>query len=219
MIKLPDSNKSFEYENNFYLTCDLSRINKIIIQYELYKKTQSVPGSIVECGVFKGVSSIRLAVFRKKFNNLSKKLILFDIFGKFPNAIDPYDIKQRKKFIKDAGINGISMVQLNKIFRKKKIKNYELIEGDITKTVEKYKQMHPRLKISLLHIDVDLYEPTKIILENFYSMVSKGGLIVLDDYNVFAGETRAVDEFFRNKKIKIQKFKNVKTPRYIVKDK
>ena len=66
---------------------------------------------------------------------------------------------------------------------------------------------------------MDLYEPTKIILENFYSMVSKGGLIVLDDYNVFAGETRAVDEFFRNKKIKIQKFKNVKTPRYIVKDK
>ena len=218
MIKLPDFDKSFEYENNFYLTSDLSRINKIVIQYQLYKKIQSISGSIVECGVFKGVSSIRFATFRKFFKDSSKKIILFDIFGKFPDAVDPKDVKQREKFIKDAGINSISKMQLNKVFRKKKIKNYELIKGDITKTVRDYKEKHPRLKISLLHIDVDLYEPTKIILDNFYSMISKGGIIILDDYKVFSGETRAVDEFFKDKKIKIQKFKNTKTPYYIIKE-
>ena len=61
------------------------------------------------------------------------------------------------------------------------------------------------------------YIKEKIILDNFYSMISKGGIIILDDYKVFSGETRAVDEFFKDKKIKIQKFKNTKTPYYIIK--
>ncbi len=217
MIKLPDFSNPFENENDFYLTCDLNRINKILVQYELYKKIELIPGSIIECGVFKGNSAIRLMAYRKFLNNLSKKIILFDVFGKFPNG-GKEDELQRKKFIDDAGIEGISKKQLEKVLKNKKIKNFELIEGDIIKTVKKYKQNHPKLKISLLHVDVDLYEPTKSILENFYSKVSKGGIIILDDYDVFSGETRAVDEFFRNKKIKIRKIENFKTPSYIIKD-
>ena len=64
MIELPDFNKAFDHENNFYLSCDLKRIGKIICSYELYKIARELPGDIVECGVFKGISLIRLITFR-----------------------------------------------------------------------------------------------------------------------------------------------------------
>ena len=70
MIKLPDFSNPFENENNFYLTCDLDRIKKILVQYELYKKIELIPGSIIECGVFKGNSAIRFMAYRKFLNNL-----------------------------------------------------------------------------------------------------------------------------------------------------
>ena len=58
---------------------------------EFFKMTEDLPGTIVECGLFKGVSFIRFAMFRRMFgNNHSKKMIGFDVFGKFPDSIfDP----------------------------------------------------------------------------------------------------------------------------------
>ena len=47
MIKLPNFKKAFEYENNFYLSCDITRISKILAHYELYKMAENVPGEIV----------------------------------------------------------------------------------------------------------------------------------------------------------------------------
>ena len=63
LIKLPNFKKSFEYENNFYLSCDITRISKILAQYELYKMVENVPGEIVECGVLKGASLSRFESF------------------------------------------------------------------------------------------------------------------------------------------------------------
>ena len=65
MIKLPDFHKPFDYENNFYLSCDNSRIGKMLAHYELLKLSSKIPGCIIECGVFKGISLIRLATFLK----------------------------------------------------------------------------------------------------------------------------------------------------------
>jgi hypothetical protein len=50
-------------------------------------------------------------------------------------------------------------------------------------------------KIALLHIDVDVYDPTKVILESLWHRVVKGGILMLDDYGTVAGETGAVDNF------------------------
>ena len=49
MIKLPDFTKSFEYENNFYLSCSSSRIAKTLAHYELFKLANNLPGEIIEC--------------------------------------------------------------------------------------------------------------------------------------------------------------------------
>jgi len=218
MIKLPNKKNSFEFENNFYFTCDNDRISKIIIQYELFLKTQKIKGDIVECGVFKGTSLIRFGVFRDIFKNKSKKIIGFDTFGKFPSAEFSKDVKQRKKFLEQTGGESISKKQLIDLFKKKKMsKNFELIKGDIIKTIPNYVKKNPNMKISILNLDVDLYEPTKVILENLFPKIVKGGIIILDDYNVFPGETKAIKEYFKDKKITIKKFDYRKSPSYIIK--
>lgn len=219
MKTLPKFNKAFEYENNFYLSCDNSRIGKFIAHYELFKKACLVSGTIVECGIFKGPSLIRFATFRNLFNHHTKKKIIgFDVFGKFPKAGYSGDKKLRTKFINEAGSSGISKEQLLKILRHKGLANtIELVKGDITKTVPKYVKSHPKLRISLLNLDTDLYEPAVTILEYLYPKLVKGGILILDDYGVFPGETRAVDEFFAKQKLKIKKFPYSKTPCYIIK--
>lgn len=69
MIKLPDFSKAYEYENEFYLSCDKQRIGKLIAHYELFKMSQNIEGEIIECGVFKGASLVRFAMFRKLFQS------------------------------------------------------------------------------------------------------------------------------------------------------
>jgi predicted O-methyltransferase YrrM len=218
MIKLPNFKNSFDYENNFYLSCDNSRIGKFMAHYELFKMSMNKPGSIIECGVFKGISLIRFAAFRNLLQKRSKKIIGFDMFGEFPKTKFVKDQKMRKKFIKDSGKSGISKKQLIEILKRKKLNDkIELIQGDVTTTIPKYIEKNPKLKISFLNLDTDIYEPAVTILEYLYPKIVKGGILVLDDYKVFPGETKAVDEYFAGKNIKIQKFPFSKTPHYIIK--
>jgi hypothetical protein len=220
MIDLPDFNKAFEYENNFYLTCDINRIGKIMAHYELYKSVSNIPGAIVEAGVFKGAAFTRFAAFRELCGNpFSKKIIGFDTFGKFPKTSFSQDKKFRKRCIDAAGSVSISKQQLEEILLKKSVgRNIELVEGDITKTIPTYIKLHPELKISLLNLDVDIYEPSVTVLRYLYPKITKGGVLILDDYGVFPGETKAVDDYFKGKIIKIRKFPFCVTPCYIVKE-
>ena len=218
MIKLPDFSKSFEYENNFYLSCSNPRLGKFLAHYELFKKAKDLPGDIVECGLFKGASFVRFAGFRDLFDNLSKKLVGFDIFGEFPETGHKEDKELRENFIREAGLESISKNQMFDVLKNKGItKNVELIEGDIVKTLPEYVKNNPNLKISLLNLDTDIYEPAVVILKHLWPKIVKGGVLVLDDYNVFPGETRAVDDFFKGQNIKIEKFPFSKTPCYIIK--
>lgn len=219
MIKLPDFSKSFEYENNFYLSCENTRISKILAHYELYNMIRNTPGAIIECGVFKGVSLVRFCAFRELFENTwSRKIVGFDTFGQFPDAGFEGDKKVRKAFISDAGDQSISKEQLEQVLKNKDLnKNIELIEGDIRETVPKYVEDNPQLKISLLNLDTDIYEPAVTILEQFYPRIVKGGILILDDYGTFPGETKAVDDYFEDKNVSIRKFPFCMTPSYILK--
>jgi len=219
MRKLPNFDDAFTYENNFYLSCDDSRIGKILIHYELFKMIKNLPGDIVECGVFAGVSLVRFVSFRNllEYPN-SRKIIGFDTFDKFPTTDFEQDKIPREQFLNDADSDPISKKQLLEVLEHKKNNHMiELIEGDITKTVPEYVSHHPEMKISLLNLDVDIYEPSVTILENLYPKVVSGGIIILDDYGRFPGETKAVDDFLKNKNIKISKFPFSRTPCYIVK--
>jgi hypothetical protein len=77
-------------------------------------------------------------------------------------------------------------------------KRCELIAGDLRETLPKFLESHPGLRISLLHFDVDLYEPTLFGLEQLYPLVVPGGVVCFDEYGLvpWQGETRAVDDYF-----------------------
>ena len=220
MIQLPDFDKAFEYENNFYLSCDNTRLSKILSHYELFKLTHDLPGAIVECGVFKGASLVRFAGFRDLFGNpWSHKIIGFDIFGEFPKTDFDEDQKYRENFINAAGSSSISVEQLQQVLDHKGIgKNVELVKGDVTETIPKYLAENPHLKISLLNLDTDIYEPAVTILEHLYPRIVRGGVLIIDDYGTFPGETKAVDDYFKDKPVKIRKFPFAMTPCYVIKE-
>ena len=215
-------NKWF-YENEFYLTSDKSRIKKITDHYEIYKKVSHLEGDIIECGVFKGVSLIRFLTFRA-FDSMSKikKIYGFDIFGSFPRPNKNKDHNKRdtsfaKSHDKKIGL-GIKKKKLNDILRTKGFKNFSLIEGDVTETIEKFIKNKKKIKIALLHLDMDVYEPTKHTLNKLFKFIVKNGIILIDDYKHIRGATIAIDEFMKkNKKLKIQKISIKSRPSFIIK--
>ena len=109
---------------------------------------------------------------------------------------------------------------MSNVFKEQGTKNYELIAGDITKTLPKYIKQNPHLKISLLNIDIDFVESTLCSLEYLYPRVSKGGIILLDNYGFAHGDTKGVDLYFKKikKKPLIQRFPFTSRPCYIVKN-
>lgn len=177
-----------------------------------------MPGDVLEFGVYKGTSIVRLLSFRDLLENeASRKIFGFDVFGKFPENLELESDKQFVQKFENAGGYGIRKKELEFHLDAKGFKNYELIEGDILQTIPEFIAKNRHRKIALLHIDVDVYEPTKMILENLWDNVVKGGILMLDDYGTVEGETKAVDEFFKNRDIVIHKPKYNHIPSYIVK--
>ena len=218
--------ETWDQYNGLMLGPDIERIRKMLVRYDLFRQSLCVPGDIVECGVFKGTSVVRFAMLRKIMGgDHTSRIIAFDVFSnKYPNTKFKEDKIQRKHWIKTAGSSSISANQLKYVFKKNSINNFEIIAGDVLKTVPKFKKNNPGLKISLLNIDIDFIEPTLICLKHFYECVSKGGVILLDNYagrgasgKYLHGDTSAIDKFFKDKKIKIQKFYFSARPSFIIK--
>ena len=219
MMQMPDFERAWEYENNFYLSCKTARMGKLFAHYELFQMSLDVPGDLVECGVFKGASLVRFAMMRELFGTPEgKKIVGFDAFGAFPETDFEADKPFRAAFIEGSGESGIGVAQLEKVLAHKGIgRNIELVAGDVRQTVPDYVRKHPEMRISLLNIDTDVYEPAVTILRELYPRIVPGGILVLDDYGVFPGETAAVDEFFAGKDVEIKKFPFHQTPCYVIK--
>jgi hypothetical protein len=206
----------WDAENIFHLKTNVSRISQILYHYELYKLILSVPGDIIECGVFKGNSLIRFLTYRSLLeNNFSREVYGFDVFGKFPSA----KIKKDKNFIKTwnkKANQGININELNTILKDKKFENYELIKGNVINTIPKFLKRVKNLKLAILHLDMDIYEPTKFALNRFSKYMAKGGIIIIDDYSRVSGATDAVDEFIKkNNRLKLEKLHFYSKPAFI----
>lgn len=212
-----DLTKKWEHENNFYLTCETSRIGKLMNHLEIYKKILHLPGNILEFGVYKGTSLIRFLSFRQLLeNDHSREIIGFDMFGKFPDNLQLQTDRTFVKNFETAGGYGISREELQTHLNRKSFRNYSLIKGDILQTLPCYLEKYPATRLSL--IDVDVYEPTKKILELLWPRLIKGGILMLDDYATVEGESRAVEEFFEEKGVCIRKPKYNYIPSYICKE-
>ena len=123
MIKIPKDLKKnmYDYETFFHLSMTEERLGKFLAHYEAYKIANTIPGEIVECGVFKGTSFVRFALMRELMGGKnSSRLIAFDIFSdKYPNTNFKEDKAQRDYWIKTAGGSSISVKQLDKNLKDK----------------------------------------------------------------------------------------------------
>ena len=229
MIQMPDfsTQAMYDAETHFHLMMNEERLAKFVVHWEAMKIASQVPGAIVECGVFKGTSFVRFALMRQLLGgNFSAKLIAFDVFSDdFPDTSFEQDKAQREHWIETAGGSSISVDQLSSTLERKGIANVDIVAGDATRTVPEYAQQHQGLKISLLNVDIDFVEPTLAVLEHFYDRVSRGGVILLDNYagegtsgQSYHGDTYAVDKFFENRNVKINKFPFAARPAYIIKE-
>ena len=182
---IPDATTDiYEVENTFYLRSHPTRLAKLISQFELYQSIVHLPGALIECGVYKGASLVRFASFRSLLENpFSRPIIGFDAFGAFPRS--KVSSKTDKAFIRrfeDVGGHGISQEGLEEVLAKKGFANVQLIAGDVFDTIPAFTEAQPAQKVALLHLDLDIYEPTAFALDSLMPRVVKGGLVVFDDY-------------------------------------
>ncbi len=173
-------------------------MGKLLAHYELFRAVAHLRGAIVECGVFKAASFARFAAFRDLIGDpATQPLVGFDTFGDFPTTALEADQARRDAFVADAGGESIGVDQLHRVLAAKGIAgNVDLVAGDICETVPAWAAANPDVGIVLLHVDVDLYEPSLVVLEHLWPRLVPGGVLVLDDYGRWEGETRAFHEHF-----------------------
>lgn len=199
--------------DKFMANTSFDRIQKILARAELYRMTLDVPGDIVECGVFKGSGIHTWAKLRQIFRpSGSQRIVGFDFFEadrdmEFQHQIDADCLDEH-------ATGWVSRADLMQSLQATGITGtVELVAGNVVETTARWATDNLGARIALLYLDVDNYEGSKAILENLYPMVAPGGLVVLDEYAYPGyGESDAVDEFIRNKKIAVKAIPWANTP-------
>jgi hypothetical protein len=183
---------------------DLARF---LVRYEIFKLTVGIHGSVVECGVFAGgglMTWAHCSAILEPYNH-TRRVIGFDTFEGFPN-VHENDISTgvSEHLYEGAFQTSTTIVdelnQLAAIHDRNRplghIPKVELVQGDSCATIPQYLEQNPHLLISLLYLDFDLYEPTKVALQYLLPRVSRGGVVAFDELNSkeFPGETLAFIE-------------------------
>lgn len=186
-------------------------LKRFLAHVELFKMTLDVPGDIAELGVFRGMGLMTWANLLETYviGDRTKTVWGFDNWtgftalsaadgavdstvGKEVGGFSPHDYKAEL-------IDAIAIFDEDRFVSwKPRIK---LVEGNIEETVGSFVEKQPGVRFSLIHFDCDLYEPTLAALKAFWPKLSRGGLMIFDEYAIpdWPGETRAVDEFLADK--------------------
>jgi O-methyltransferase len=172
-----------------------------------YVVDQNIDGDFVECGVWRGGNAIVAAEIFKLYNS-PKKVWLFDTF-KGMTAPTEEDVRisdgklaKHRYLSDDRGTHNewcyASIDDVRNNFIKKGLlsKNVVFVEGDILETLNNTPPEVPS-KISVLRLDTDWYESTKMELEILYPALSVGGCLIIDDYGAWSGSKKATDEYFQ----------------------
>ena len=165
---------------------------------------QNIAGDFVECGVWRGGNSIIAA---DVFKNLCSEKTVW-LFDTFAGMTDPTDAdvnylgeSAHRKFQergRDAH-NGwcyspIEEVSANFARAGLLHERIKFVKGDVAQTLSQSESLPE--KISVLRLDTDWYESTKVELEMLYPRLSPGGILIIDDYGHWGGARKAVDEYF-----------------------
>jgi len=190
-------------------------LKRFLAMYEIFKLVLPVKGSIVECGVFKGFGVMTWAKLSTMLEpeNLTRRIYAFDTFAGFPNVSE----KDKNAITKHVhgGLYADSYEELlaliNEYDRDRflgHIDKVHLIKGDVVKTIPKFISDNPHLLVSLLFLDMDLFEPTKAALGYFLPRMPKGAVIAFDELDnpMWPGETLALLESIGMNKLRMRRF-------------
>ena len=168
-----------------------------------YVIRQNIPGSIVECGVWRGGSMMAAALTLRDLGCSNRDVYLFDTFAGMPKpgAVD-VDYKGEPampKFIStqngeessDFCFADLSDVQAGMAGTGYDQRFVHFIKGKVEDTIP---SQAPD-KIALLRLDTDWYASTRHELEHLFPRLSCGGILILDDYGSWQGARKAIDEY------------------------
>ncbi|QAA81373.1 macrocin O-methyltransferase [Aequorivita sp. H23M31] len=194
-IKIIDAVKNY--------TMTSSERIKVLLEAVDYIDKNKIPGDYVECGVWKGGSSLAVAMKLEEIGNLNKNIWLFDTFEGMSEPTE-FDEDLKGRLAKDrlakedkelswvwaySGLDEVKKTMQRCNYPKSKIK---FIKGKVEETLLS-KNIPDR--ISILRLDTDWYESTKMELEILFPRVVEGGIIIIDDYGHWKGSKKAVDEY------------------------
>ena len=182
-----------------------------LIQSVEWIANKKIEGDIVECGVWRGGNLILCGLMLKTLD-IDRLIWGYDTFtGMSEPTENDYSIynpkltsfslvksKWSKNQATTQGTNAWNYVAKDEVasnFSKEVgTNNLKLISGKV-EDILVVKSNLPE-KISILRLDTDWYESTKVELEVLFPRLERGGVLIIDDYGYWGGSRKAVDEFF-----------------------
>jgi O-methyltransferase len=184
--------KPWLYDKEFLKTFEeINTLVDIFRCYELWDLTEQVikriPGDLLEVGVWKGGTG---ALISKKAQYLDANRTIF-LADTFIGVVKTSD----KDSVYTGGEHSDSSFQLVKELLEKNLNlsNFKILEGIFPDDTKKNVADN---KFCLCHIDVDVYQSAKDIVEWIWPRLETGGVIVYDDYGFLQtdGVTKIVNE-------------------------
>jgi len=194
----------FGHQWNLHALATMRRqtLSRILYYNSLYQKIVDIPGVICEFGVQWGATLAQLINFRGMYEpyNHSRKIFGFDTFEGF-QALDEKD-----GLLLKAG-DYSTMVDYQPILEEilaihesfspiPHVRKFELIKGNASDTIDTWLEANPHAIVAMAIFDMDVYKPTRDVLQKVLPRLTKGSLLVFDELSCqhFPGETAAVAE-------------------------
>jgi len=190
-------------------------LTRFLALYEIFRRVLPVKGSIVECGVNHGFGVMSWAKFSAILEpvNLTRRIYGFDTFEGFPGLAE----KDQAAAAVNVQVGDLAADSYEEISRLVAaydstrflghVEKVKLIRGDATKTIPKFVEDNPHLLVSLLFLDFDIYEPTRIALETFLPRMPRGAIVAFDELDnpLWPGETLAMLEAHARRPMRIER--------------
>ncbi|HAM35968.1 MAG TPA: dTDP-6-deoxy-L-hexose 3-O-methyltransferase [Elusimicrobia bacterium] len=189
-------------------------MTRLLALYEIFKQILDVKGSIIECGIHRGFGLMSWAQFSAVLEpaNLTRRIYGFDSFEGF-TQVHQHD-KNTRLNPKRGGLRADchqELTQLIKVYDSDRflghVDKVHMIKGDATKTIPDFLSKNRHLMVSLLFLDFDLYEPTKVAIQQFLPRMPKGAVLAFDELDnpIWPGETQAALEAIGLSQLKIRR--------------
>lgn len=163
-----------------------------------------VPGAFVECGVWRGGSSMAAALTYRQLGRQDTDFYLFDTFEGMSEPgkedVDATTGKAASELMDNSNRDTSAVwayAPLDLVRRNMATTGYpagrvHYVQGKVEDTIPG----EAPTTIAILRLDTDWYESTRHELVHLFPRLSRNGVLIIDDYGAWEGARKAVDEYF-----------------------